>query len=127
MNTTRFNTKDSYPLPSIDALVDSASSCKMLSLLDAFSGYNQIKMHPRDECKTTFMTELSFYCYTVMPFGLKNTGATYQRLMDRVLTPMIGRNEQALRFAFKASNNQTEYEALIAGMLLGRRWEYRAC
>jgi len=43
--------KDSYPLPSIDALVDSASGCKMLSFLDAFSGYNQIKMHPRDESK----------------------------------------------------------------------------
>ena len=69
--------KDSYPLPSIDALVDNASGCKMLSFLDAFSGYNQIKMHPRDECKTAFMTETSCYCYTVMPFGLKNADATY--------------------------------------------------
>jgi len=69
--------KDSYPLPSIDALVDSASGCKMLSFLDAFSGYNQIKMHPRDESKTTFMTETCNYCYKVMPFGLKNAGATY--------------------------------------------------
>jgi len=43
--------KDSYPLPNIDALVDSASGCKMLSFLDAFSGYNQIHMHPRDESK----------------------------------------------------------------------------
>jgi len=48
--------KDSYLLPSIDALVDSASGCKLLSFLDAFSGYNQIRMHPRDECKTAFMT-----------------------------------------------------------------------
>jgi len=79
--------KDSYPLPSIDALVDSASACRLLSFLDAFSGYN--------ECKTAFMTELSCYCYTMMPFGLKNAGATYQRLMDRVLAPMIGRNVQA--------------------------------
>ena len=75
--------KDSYPIPSIDALVDSASGCKMLSFLDAFSGYNQIKMHPRDECKMVFMTEKSCYCYTVMPFRLKNAGPTYQRLMDR--------------------------------------------
>jgi len=52
-------------------------------------------MHPKDECKTTFMTYLSFYCYKVMPFGLKNAGATYQRLMDRVLAPMLGRNVQA--------------------------------
>ena len=86
---------DSYPLPSIDALVDSASECKMLSFLDAFSGYNQIKMHPRDESKTAFMTETCSYCYKVMPFGLKNAGATYQRLMDKVLAPMLGRNVQA--------------------------------
>jgi len=84
--------KDSYPLPNINALVDSASGCKMLSFLDAFSGYNQIKMHPRDESKTAFMTETCNYCYKVMPFGLKNAGATYQRLMDKVLAPMLGRN-----------------------------------
>ncbi|XP_068476954.1 uncharacterized protein [Phaseolus vulgaris] len=46
--------KDSYPLPSIDALVDSASGCKILSFLDAFSGYNQIKMHPRDERRNVY-------------------------------------------------------------------------
>jgi len=87
--------KDSYLLPNIDALVDSTSGCRLLSFLDAFSGYNQICMHPRDECKTTFMTELSSYYYKVMPFGLKNAGVTYQRMMDRVLAPMIGRNLQA--------------------------------
>ncbi|XP_068503870.1 uncharacterized protein [Phaseolus vulgaris] len=87
--------KDSYPLPSIDALVDSASVCKVLSFLDAFSGYNQIKMHPRDESKTAFMTETCNYCYKVMPFGLKNAGSTYQRLMDKVLAPMLGRNVYA--------------------------------
>jgi len=70
--------KDSYPLPSIDALVDNASGCRLLSFLDAFSGYNQIMMHPRDECMTAFMTELSCYCYKDMPCGLKNAGATYQ-------------------------------------------------
>ena len=87
--------KDSYPLPSIDALVDNTSGCKMLSFLDAFLGYNQIKMHPRDESKTTFMTETCSYCYKVMPFGLKNASATYQRLMDKVLASMLGRNVKA--------------------------------
>jgi len=82
--------KDSYPLPSIDALVDNAFGCKMLSFLDAFSGYNQIKMHLSDECKTAFMTETSCYCYTVMPFGLKNVGATYQGLWTRSLHPCWG-------------------------------------
>jgi len=86
--------KDSYPLPNIDALVDSASGCRLLSFLDAFSGYNQIMMHPRDECKTAFMTESSCYCYKAMPFGLKNAGATYQRVMDRVQAPILGRNVQ---------------------------------
>ena len=52
--------KDSSPLPSIDALVDSGSGCKLLSFLDAFSGYNQIRMHPMDECKTAFMTCLLY-------------------------------------------------------------------
>jgi len=87
--------KDSYPLPSIDTLVDSASGCEMLSFLDAFSGYNQIKMHLRDKGKTTFMTKTCSYCYKVMPFGLKNAGSTYQRLMDKVLAPMLGKNVQA--------------------------------
>ena len=52
-------------------------------------------LHPRNECKTTFMTELSCYCYKVMPFGLKNAGVTYQILMGRVLASMLGRNVQA--------------------------------
>jgi len=70
-------TKDSYPLPNIDALVDSASGCALLSFLDAYSGYNQIKMHSLDGDKTTFMGGTSNYCYRMMPFGLKNAGATY--------------------------------------------------
>jgi len=69
--------KDSYLLPNIDALVDSTSGCRLLSFLDAFLGYNQIRMHPRDECKRKFMTKLSNYVYKVMPFALKNDGATY--------------------------------------------------
>jgi len=87
--------KDSYPLPNIDALVDSASGCALLSFLDANSGYNQIKMHSLDEDKTTFMGGTTNYCYRVMPFGLKNAGATYQRLMDRILVSMLGRNVHA--------------------------------
>jgi len=86
--------KDSYSLPSIDALMDNASGCRLLSFLDAFSRYNQIWMHPTDECKMEFMTELVYYCYKVKPFGLKNADSTYQRLMDKVLAPMIGRNVQ---------------------------------
>ena len=76
--------KDSYPLPSIDSLVDNASGYATLSFMDAYSGYNQILMHPSDQNKTAFITDFGNYCYKVMPFGLKNAGATYQRLMDKV-------------------------------------------
>jgi len=57
--------KDPYPLPNIDSLVDNASRCSLLSFLDAFSRYNQIRMHPSDERKTTLMTKIANYCYKV--------------------------------------------------------------
>nr|KYP72761.1 Transposon Ty3-I Gag-Pol polyprotein [Cajanus cajan] len=69
--------KDSYPLPNIDCLVDNASGYELLSFMDAYSGYNQIRMHPADEDKTAFMADQATYCYKVMPFDLKNAGATY--------------------------------------------------
>nr|KYP76142.1 Transposon Ty3-I Gag-Pol polyprotein [Cajanus cajan] len=84
--------KDAYPLLNIDRLVNGAACHQFLTFLDAYSGYNQIRMHPRDEEKTTFVTESANYCYQVMPFGLKNVGATYQRLMDRIFHKQIGKN-----------------------------------
>nr|KYP36949.1 Retrovirus-related Pol polyprotein from transposon 17.6 [Cajanus cajan] len=62
------------------------------SFLGAYSGYNQIMMYPPDEVYTSFITDHANYCYRVMPFSLKNTGATYQRLMDKVFHHQIGRN-----------------------------------
>nr|KYP68807.1 Retrovirus-related Pol polyprotein from transposon 17.6 [Cajanus cajan] len=87
--------KDSYPLPNIDCLVDGVSGYELLSFMDAYSGYNQIRMHPADEDKTAFIADQANYCYKVMPFGLKNAGATYQRLMDKVLVNQLGRNVEA--------------------------------
>jgi hypothetical protein len=84
--------KDSFPLPRIDALVDSTSGYKLLSFMDAFSGYNQILMLPEDREKTAFITDRGLYCYKVMPFGLKNAGATYQRLVNKMFQAQIGRN-----------------------------------
>jgi len=85
--------KDSYLLPSIDMLVDGVAGCDLLSFMDAYSGYNQIPMHPGDVEKTAFRGSLSNFSYTVMPFGLKNARATYQRLMDQILEGMLGRND----------------------------------
>ncbi|RDX62235.1 hypothetical protein CR513_59449, partial [Mucuna pruriens] len=66
--------KDPYPLPSIHRLVDGASDCGLLSFMDAYSKYNQIRMHPRDEAKIAFITNMGTFCYKVMPFGLKKCG-----------------------------------------------------
>ena len=82
--------KDSFPLPRIDQIVDSTAGQGMFSFLDAFSGYHQIPMYPADEEKTAFITPHGLYCYRVMPFGLKNAGATYQRLMTKIFKPLIG-------------------------------------
>ncbi|CAL8988521.1 unnamed protein product, partial [Prunus brigantina] len=58
--------------------------------MDAYSGYNQIFMHPEDQAHTSFITDRGLYCYKVMPFGLKNAGATYQRLVNSIFAPLIG-------------------------------------
>mgnify|MGYP003745750355 CR=1 FL=1 len=71
------NPKDNFPLPYIDILVDNTAGHALLSFMDEFSGYNQIKMAPEDMEKTYFITPWGTYCYKVMPFGLKNAGATY--------------------------------------------------
>ena len=69
--------KDDFPLPQIDMLIDSTTGHLMLSFMDGFSSYNQILMAPTDMEKIPFITEWGTYYYRVMPFGLKNAGATY--------------------------------------------------
>ena len=84
--------KDSFPLPRINQLVDSIAGHKLLTFMDAFSGYNQIKMAKEDQEKTFFITSRGLYCYKVMPFILKNAGAIYQRLVNKMFNKQIGRN-----------------------------------
>uniref|UniRef100_A0A2N9IIW6 Integrase catalytic domain-containing protein n=1 Tax=Fagus sylvatica TaxID=28930 RepID=A0A2N9IIW6_FAGSY len=83
--------KDEFPLPNMDLLIDSAPGHAMFSFMDGFSGYNQIFMSPRDAEKTAFRTPISNFYYTVMPFGLKNAGATYQRTMTAIFHDMMHR------------------------------------
>ena len=82
--------KDSFPLPRIDLIVDATAVHELLSFMDAFSCYNQISMDHNDQEKTSFVTGQGTYCYRVMPFGLKNEGATYQRLVNRMFQKQIG-------------------------------------
>jgi hypothetical protein len=79
-------------LAQIDQIIDSTAGCERLSFLDAYSGYNQIRLKVEDEDKTVFITPHGVYCYMTMPFMLKNARATYQRCMQACLKEQIGRN-----------------------------------
>ena len=92
MNLNKACLKDSFPLPRIDQLVDSTAGHKLLTFIDTFSGYNQINMDEEDQEKTAFIMSQGLYCYKVMPFGLKNVGVTYQRLVNKMFSQQIGRN-----------------------------------
>ncbi|KAJ9561498.1 hypothetical protein OSB04_006658 [Centaurea solstitialis] len=82
--------KDPFLLPYIDAMVDATGGHELLTFIDAYSGYNQILMHTDDQEKTAFMTDKGIYCYKVMPFGLKNAGSTYQRLVNMMFKEHLG-------------------------------------
>ena len=71
-------------------MVDASAEHRMLSFLDTLSGYHQIPMHPSNVEKTAFITPHSLFCYNVMSFGLKNVGATYQRLVTKMFRPLLG-------------------------------------
>lgn len=80
----KFCPKDSYPLPNIETLVDNSVGYQLLSFLDAYSRYNLMSVFDPNSIKTAFMTENANYHYNVMSFGLKNVGATYQRMMNMI-------------------------------------------
>ena len=84
--------KDSYPLPIIDQLVNSTACHQLYSFINAAQGYHQIPMKKEDEENKSFTIHEGLYCYTVMPFGLKNAKATYQRLISHVLQDHIRKN-----------------------------------
>ena len=81
--------KDNFPLLRIDQLVDTMVRHKLLSCKDVYSGYNQIKIYPLNEDKTMLITDREIYCYKVIPFGSKNTGATFQRMISKVFKEEI--------------------------------------
>ena len=82
--------KNSFPLSKIDQLVDATSGHRFLSFMDTFARYNQIRMVSEDEEHTAFMIDKGIYCYKVIPFGLKNVEATYQRLVNKLFKSQIG-------------------------------------
>ena len=85
---------NSYPLLQVDVLVDFIARHQLLSFMDAFSGCNQIRMHEANQEKTSFVISQGLFYYKMMPFGLKNVGATYQGLMNKMFAQQMGRNVQ---------------------------------
>ena len=79
-------------MPKIDQLVDATVGHPRMSFLDAFQGYHQIPLALDDQEKTAFVTPIRNYHYKVMPFGLENAGSTYQRIMNKMFEPQLGRN-----------------------------------
>jgi hypothetical protein len=113
-----------YPLPRINQIVESIAGCETLSFLDAYSGYHQIKMKEFDQLATSFITPFGMYCYTTMPFGLRNAGATYQRCMNHVFGEHIGGTVEAyvddiVVKTRKASDLLSDLEVTFRCMLLG--------
>ena len=84
--------KDPFPMPKMDQLVDATVGHLWMSFLDAFQGYHQIPLALDDQEKIAFVTLIENYHYKVMPFGLKNTGSTYQRMMTRMFKSQLGKN-----------------------------------
>jgi ribonuclease HI len=86
--------KDEYPMPMADLSIDAVAKHKVLSFMDGNAGYNQIKIAPEDIHKTAFRCpgHVGAYEYLVMPFGLKNAGATYQRAMNAIFHDLIGQS-----------------------------------
>ncbi|KAL0387645.1 UNVERIFIED_CONTAM: Retrovirus-related Pol polyprotein from transposon gypsy [Sesamum radiatum] len=82
--------KDPYTFPHIDLLMDSTAGCRLFTMMDAYQGYHQIFIAEEDRDKIFFVTKNGIYYYNVMPFGLKNAGATYQRLVNRMFKESIG-------------------------------------
>ncbi|CAL2266492.1 unnamed protein product [Prunus armeniaca] len=119
--------KDNFPLPRIDQLVDSTFGNQLHSFMDAYSGYNQIMVYDDDKAKTSFIIERGTYCYKVMPFGLKNAGATYQRLVNKIFKEQIGRTIEVYvdNMLVKAPKRADHLKNLTEGFSLLRQYRMK--
>jgi len=117
--------KDDFPLPHIDILVDNAARNATYSFMDGFSSYNQIRMAEEDKEKTTFLTPWGTFCYKVMPFGLKNAGATYQRAMVTLFHNMMHREVEVYVDDILAKSKEEEDHVQVLRKLFERLRKYQ--
>ena len=90
-NLNKVSEKENYLVPPMEKILQQVSGSEMFSLLDGFSGYNQVLVSKIDQLKTTFRTPWGTYAYKKMSFGLINAGATFQREMDIMFRGLIGK------------------------------------
>lgn len=88
--------KGSYPLLSIDHLIDEASRFPILNFLNVYFGNNQISMFKQDKEKISFMTDTTNYCYSIMLFNLMNVRTTYQKMMDKIFINQLKNNIEVM-------------------------------
>ncbi|RDY12558.1 hypothetical protein CR513_02626, partial [Mucuna pruriens] len=118
----RASPKDNFPLPHIDVLVDNTTRHAFFSFID---GYNQILMVEEDREKTTFITFWGTFCYKVMPFGLKNAGATYQRAMVTLFHDMMYKEIEVYVDDMIAKSTSPEQHLKDLRKLFARLRKYR--
>nr|GEW81893.1 reverse transcriptase domain-containing protein [Tanacetum cinerariifolium] len=116
--------KDGYPLPEIDWKVESLCGYPYKCFLDAYKGYHQIKMAEEDEEKTAFITSQGIFCYSKMPFGLKNAGATYQLIKSRTEEKVVRDAEETLK-TLKKINMKLNPKKCAFGMREGTFLGYK--
>ncbi|KAL2226151.1 UNVERIFIED_CONTAM: Retrovirus-related Pol polyprotein from transposon [Sesamum indicum] len=119
--------KDPYSLPRINMMVDSTTGFEIFSMMDAYQGYNQIRMAEEDRDKTSFITEKGIYSYNMMPFRLKNAGATYQRLVNRMFDDLLGKTMEAYvdDILVKSKRSQSHIEDLAQAFSIMRTYSMK--
>ncbi|KAI4320983.1 hypothetical protein MLD38_034410 [Melastoma candidum] len=107
------SSKDDFPLPHIDLLMDNTAEFNRFSFMDGFSGYNQIRMAEEDKEKTTFTAPWGTFCDRVMPFGLKNAGATYQRAMVVLFHDMMHREIEVYEQPYVTAHGKSNISSIL--------------
>ena len=119
-NLNRVYPKCEFPLPNMDLLIDFAVGNAMFSFMDGFSGYNQIRIVPKDAEKISFRTPIGNFYYTVIPFGLKNASATYQHTMTAIFHDMMHRELEGYVDDIVVKSKRREDHVQIFGKVFKR-------